>query len=99
MQASSLSAAITRSSPDANRAEDKARKAGEDFEAVLLNNALGGLERAFTHLPGENVSRSSQAYNGFAIEALSSGLAQAGGVGLGSLVTKALLKGESARRK
>ena len=73
-------------------APSKAAKAGMEFEGILLNNLLAGLERAFTTLPGKNEDHSTQAYSGFAMQALASGLAESGGIGIGRLIAKALDK-------
>jgi len=70
----------------------KAMKAEMEFEGILLNNLLGGLERAFTTLPGKDEDHSTQAYSGFAMQALASGLAESGGIGIGRLIAKALEK-------
>ena len=64
----------------------KALRAGTQFEAVLLNAVFGGLQLAFTHLPGGQRSNSTQSYDGIAMEALTSGISHAGGIGLGALV-------------
>jgi Rod binding domain-containing protein len=61
-------------------------KAAQDFEAVLLNAAFADLEAAFTNLPGKPLSSSTKAYDGIAMQALSSGLARGGGIGLGVFV-------------
>lgn len=89
------------SSPVHPRATEvsKATKAGREFEAVLLNQVLGKVQQAFTHLPGTTEDYSSQAYSGFATEALTAGLASAGGVGLAGLITKALLKRSAGTEK
>jgi Rod binding domain-containing protein len=68
----------------------KTMKAGMQFEAILLNSLLGGLERAFTNLPGKKEDHSTEAYSGFAMQALASGLAESGGIGVGRLIAKAL---------
>jgi Rod binding domain-containing protein len=70
----------------------KITKAGTQFEAILLNNVLGDLERAFTDLPGKKEDNSSQAYSSFAMQGLASGLAQAGGIGIGRMIAKALAR-------
>ena len=71
-------------------ADVKIRRAGAQFEAILLNKVLGDLEHAFTDLPGKKEDHSTQVYSGFAMQALASGLADAGGIGLGRMVGKAL---------
>ena len=89
MEITPVSAAVTGADAAAKR---KAAKAGAQFEAVLLNNVLGGIERAFTELPGGQHDQSNQAYNGLAIETLTSSLAANGGIGLGKLISGALLR-------
>lgn len=68
----------------------KALKAGAQFEAVLLNNVLGAIERAFTKLPGHTDDHSTEAYSGLAMQTLASKLADGGGIGLGRLLTTSL---------
>lgn len=68
----------------------KIRRAGIQFEAVLLNKVLGDLERAFTSMPGKKPDNSNQAYSGWAMQSLSAGLAEAGGVGIGAMIAKTL---------
>ena len=77
----------------------KAAKAGAQFEAVLLNNVLGGVERAFTELPGAQHDQSNEAYSGLAMQTLTSALAETGGIGLGKLIAKALVRhGEKSQK-
>lgn len=85
----SIQGAMPAAAPQSRQATLK--NAGEEFEAVLLNNVLGGLEKTFTRLPGASEGAySTEAYSGFAMEALATGLAQSGGIGIGRLITKAL---------
>lgn len=77
----------------------KIRTAGVQFEAVLLNRVLGDLERAFTDLPGKKQDHAADAYNGFAMQALASNLAQCGGIGLGKMVSNALAQPAAARQE
>jgi Rod binding domain-containing protein len=70
----------------------KALKAGAQFEALLLNNVLGAVEHAFTNLPEGKESPATDPYRGFAMQALSLGLAERGGIGLGRLMARALSK-------
>lgn len=76
----------------AEAADLKIRKAGARFEGILLNKVWGDLERAFTDLPGKKADQSTEAYSGFAMQALASGLADAGGIGLGRIIASALAK-------
>lgn len=74
----------------------KAQKAGAEFEGVLLNIVLGAVERSFSELPGTKVQQENQSYNGLGMQALTSGLARAGGIGLGKMIAAALEKSEHA---
>jgi hypothetical protein len=69
----------------------KAAKAGAQFEAILLNLVFGDLQKTFSQLPGTSQDPISKSYAGFGMEALTTGLARNGGIGLGSFITKALL--------
>ncbi len=84
----SLSAATT--SDEALQA--KAGKAGAQFEAILLNMVFGELQRTFSQLPGTTRDAVSKSYDGFGTEALTAGLARGGGIGLGAVIAKALLR-------
>lgn len=68
-----------------------ATKAGAQFEAILLNTVFGELERSFASLPGAERNGVSKSYDGFGVEALTSGLAGRGGIGLGAFIAKALM--------
>lgn len=68
-----------------------AMKAGAQFEGILLNMVFGDLERAFTQLPGSTQDAVSTSYNSFGVEALTSALAQGGGIGLGPFIARALI--------
>jgi Rod binding domain-containing protein len=72
----------------------RAMQAGTEFEAVLLNTVLGSIERSFSHLPGGKQDHATEGYSGFAMQALTSGLARTGGIGLGRVISEALLKTE-----
>lgn len=81
-------AAATSSTPPA-----RALQAGMQFEAVLLNTLLGELEHSFSHLPGgKKEEQASASYGSMAMQALTSGLARGGGIGLGKIIAAALLK-------
>jgi Rod binding domain-containing protein len=73
----------------------KIQKAATEFEAVLLNTVLGGVEKAFTQLPGKREQQTSEAYSGLAMQGLASGIAERGGIGLRKLIAAALSKREA----
>jgi Rod binding domain-containing protein len=78
--------------PEALR--QKAVRAGAEFEAVLLNQVLGELERSFAQLPGSKLEHATEAYSGLGMQALTSGLARTGGIGLSGMLTRSLLQTE-----
>jgi Rod binding domain-containing protein len=67
-------------------------KAGAQFEAVLLNKVFGDMQQAFTALPGDGESHATQAYSGLAMQALTTQVAEAGGIGIGRVLSKTLEK-------
>ena len=79
------------SSADKLSEQARAAKAGAQFEGILLNMVFGDLERVFSHFPGTSLDNVSKSYDGFAMEALTSGLSQHGGIGMGRLIAKALI--------
>jgi Rod binding domain-containing protein len=71
----------------------RAWQAGMQFEAVLLNTVLGSLEQSFSHLPGgKKEDHASEGYSSMAMQALTSGLARSGGIGLGKMIAGELLR-------
>lgn len=90
MNVTTVSSAATLDQTQA-KAQTKAMKAGAQFEAILLNMVFGDLQKTFSQLPGANEDFIASSYNGFGMEALTSGLARGKGIGLGAFITKALL--------
>jgi Rod binding domain-containing protein len=82
----------TNAAAGADSMQAKADKAGAQFEAILLNMVFGELQRTFSQLPGSTRDGVSKSYDGFGTEALTSGLARSGGIGLGAFIAKALMK-------
>jgi Rod binding domain-containing protein len=80
------------SAASADPLQARADKAGAQFEAILLNMVFGELQRTFSQLPGAARDAVSKSYDGFGIEALTSGMARSGGIGLGAFIAKGLLK-------
>ena len=93
-----VSPVVQTASPTDAATRVKAEKAGAEFEGVLLNIVLGAVERSFSELPGTKVQQENQAYNGLGMQALTSGLARAGGIGLGKMISAALEKNEKAHK-
>ena len=69
----------------------KALKAGAQFEAILMDMAFGDLQKSFSRLPGATEDAVGKSYTGFGMEALTSALSRDGGIGIGAVITKALL--------
>jgi Rod binding domain-containing protein len=82
----------TEAAAGADSTQAKADKAGAQFEAILLNMVFGELQRTFSQLPGSTRDAVSKSYDGFGTEALTSGLARSGGIGLGAFIAQALMK-------
>lgn len=74
--------------------EAKAAKAGAQFEGILLNTVFSDLQRTFSQLPGAKEDSMAKSYEGFGLEALTSGLARSGGIGLGGVISRALVEHE-----
>jgi Rod binding domain-containing protein len=69
----------------------KIARAAREFEALLLGSLLRSLEQGLATLPGDEAS-SSDPYQDFSTEALASGLAARGGLGIGAMVIRNLMK-------
>lgn len=85
-----VEAQMTTGNSDAVHAR-KVIHAAHEFEAVLLNTMLGPLERSFSGLPGKKPDSESDNYHYLGMQALSSVLANSGGVGIADLITRSLL--------
>jgi Rod binding domain-containing protein len=68
--------------------------AAREFEAVLLNTVLGALEKSFSSLPGKDPDASADNYQSLGMQALATGLAARGGVGIAKMITHSLLRTE-----
>jgi Rod binding domain-containing protein len=82
------------SAASADAMRPRVLKAAAEFEAVLLNTVFGELESSFSKLPGSKVEHATEAYSGLGMQALTSGLAQSGGIGLSRMITHALVNTE-----
>ena len=61
-------------------------KAAAQFEAVLLEILIGGLQKTFSSLGGEDDFGVSSTYDYFGTQALASAWAQSGGIGLARMI-------------
>ena len=63
----------------------------QDRSGLQPESVFGDLERSFASPPGAERNGVSKSYDGFDVEALTSGLATRGGIGLGGFIAKALM--------
>ncbi len=86
-----LSPAVGSATPPENYAHRVAH-AARQFEGVLLNTLLGSLEHSFASLPGKKADSIGDNYHSMGMQALASTLADRGGVGIASMITRNLLR-------
>ena len=91
-----LGAQMTSGDSEAAIHARKVIHAAHEFEAVLLNTMLGPLEQVFSSLPGKKPDSESDSYHYLGMQSLSSVLANNGGLGIANLITRSLLKADSA---
>ena len=77
--------------PDASRIWHAAR----EFEALLLANLLGPLERTFSAISGEEQMAGSEAYQSLGMQAVATTLANQGGIGVADMIARSLMQSES----
>ncbi len=82
---------VNSATADSDPVRAQAAKAGAQFEGILLNMVFGDLQRTFAQWPGNTRDAVSKSYDGFGMDALTSGLAASGGIGLGKFITRALV--------
>jgi Rod binding domain-containing protein len=71
-------------------AHRKLRKAAQDFEAMLISDLWEHFQPSFCSLSGESPPAGSDTLNSLAIQAMSTGLAQRGGLGIARMVVRQL---------
>jgi Rod binding domain-containing protein len=64
----------------------RAVKAAQEFEAQLLSTLLRPLQRSFSSVPGQDSEGESDGYGDMGIQALATGLAASGGIGIAKMV-------------
>lgn len=83
----------SRSLASAN-ADSRIRKAGKDFESILLGNWLQQAEQSFATVPGgegnDDDDGSRDQFQAIAMQALAGSLTASGGIGIAQMVTKNL---------
>lgn len=84
--------ALVSSGVSTGEKSQKAMHAARQFEAILLNSLLEPLQKAFSSLPGDDDQAGSGEYQSMETQALATGLANAGGLGIASMIAHSLLK-------
>jgi hypothetical protein len=90
-RAQSVAPGVPRVTP--NDSAEKIRKAGREFEAVLLNQLMDKLESTFATVPGsEETDSTAEQFKGLGVQALSGMLADHDVLGTAKLISGALAK-------
>ena len=71
-------------------AHRKLRKAAQDFEAILISELWEHFQPSFSSLSGDAPLAGSDTLNSLAIQAMSAGLAQRGGMGIARVLVRQL---------
>lgn len=66
------------------------KKAAREFEAQLLATLLAPLEQSFSAVPGESSPTGADNYGYLGMQALATGLANSGGLGVAALLVRQL---------
>jgi Rod binding domain-containing protein len=97
MKTAGLPALVAGTSATPQSPNPKILHAAREFEALLLANVLGPLERSFSAISGDAGASGSEAYQSLGMQALAGALANRGGIGIADMVSRSLLKRESDR--
>lgn len=74
----------------------KLAHAAQEFEALLMGSLFRALEETFSAAPGETHDAGSDNYNFLGSQALASGLAASGGMGIAKMIMHNLMKNKGA---
>jgi len=92
---SSLAPVFQVPSPSPGRTTSpKLAAAARQFEALLLETLLGPLERSFSAVPGGSNQAESETYQSMGVQALATGLAATGGLGIASMIVRNYMKNQ-----
>jgi flagellar protein FlgJ len=97
MKTANLPAVVAGASAARPTPNSKILHAAREFEALLLANLLGPLERSFSAISGDAGVPGSEAYQSLGMQALAGALASRGGIGIADMVSRSLIKRESDR--
>ncbi len=79
----------------------KIKKAGSDFESILLGSWLQQAENSFATVPGgdeEDSDSSKDQFQGIAMQALAGSLTKSGGIGIAKMITQHLHSAADSER-
>lgn len=82
--------------PAASTAVGKGPKAAREFEAQLVGQILGSMEKTFANLPGQGEIAGEDNYNYLGTQALASAIAAGGGFGIAKLIGQHLGVGKES---
>jgi Rod binding domain-containing protein len=77
-------------------APGRSAKAAREFEAQLIGSVLASLEKTFAAVPGDDSISGSDDYNYLGVQALAGTLADHGGFGIGTMISRYLTAHERA---
>ncbi len=97
MKTANLPAVAAGTSATPQSTNPKILHAAHEFEALLLANVLGPLERSFSAISGEAGVSGSEAYQSLGMQAVAGAMANHGGIGIAAMVSRSLIKHASDR--
>lgn len=86
----------TSNSPVSPRDLQKIVHAAQEFEAILLETFLRPLTESLSSLPGAEPEMGMSGYRDFGLQALATGMAKGGGIGLANMIVRNLVHGQGS---
>jgi Rod binding domain-containing protein len=77
--------------PAATPALGRGQKAAREFEAQLIGQMLGSMEKTFANLPGQGEVAGEDNFNDLGTQALAQAIAAGGGFGIAKLIGQHLI--------
>lgn len=74
---------------------EKMSRAAHEFESVLLNQLFGSLEHTFATLDKDKPESASDHYHFLGVQALASGVAAKGGIGIADMIIRSFRNHDS----
>ena len=89
MQVTPIHASLI-SNPEKSSGMRKVLQAAQEFEAILLESFINPLEKTFSQLPEDETELGMNGYQDLGTQALVSGIAKAGGLGIADMIVRNL---------